>query len=366
MTAGSMTRHAGPGIHQILVAASPGDAITNLAFGTRRLLRRVGPSEIYAHHIAPGLGAEVLPLSTYPARRAPGIPMIFHASIGQPEVHRFLTTRAEPLVLVYHNVTPGSYFEPFDPGFAELLMLGRDEVELLRPRVVRAVADSRFNACELEAMGYRDVRVVPPVVDIRRLTRVEPRSSTLAHLATFGAPILLSVGQLMPHKRPDFLVEAMHVAETYLGLRGYLMLVGHQRLERYTRAVREQVQELSLSGVHFVGAVDDADLAAMYRSADTVVSASEHEGFCLPLLEAMTFEKPIVARACAAVPETVGEGAVLLPAYEGPVLFAEAIGEVLAKQATHDAVIAGGQRRLAELEHCPPDVALLQTLSELV
>jgi glycosyltransferase involved in cell wall biosynthesis len=245
-------------------------------------------------------------------------------------------------------------------------MLGRDEVELLRPRVVRAVADSRFNACDLESMGYRDVRVVPPVVDIRRLTRVEARPSTLAHLATFGAPILLSVGQLMPHKRPDFLVEAMHVAETCMGLRCYLMLVGHQRLERYTRAVREQVQELSLSGVHFVGAVDDADLAAMYRSADAVVTASEHEGFCLPLLEAMTFEKPIVARACAAVPETVDGGAVLLPPYEGPVLFAEAIGEILAKQATHDAVIAGGRRRLAELERCPPDVALLETLSEVV
>src|SRR4051812_39723763 len=160
---------SGAGIHQILVAASPGDAITNLAFGTRDLLRRVGPSEIYAHHIAPALAlsGQVLPLSTYPARRTPDIPMIFHASIGQPEVHRFLTTRSEPLVLVYHNVTPGSYFEPYDPGFAELLMLGRDEVELLRPRVVRAIADSRFNACELEAMGYRDVRVVPPVVDIR-------------------------------------------------------------------------------------------------------------------------------------------------------------------------------------------------------
>jgi glycosyltransferase involved in cell wall biosynthesis len=361
-----MTKHAGPGIHQVLVAASPGDAITNLALGTRRLLRRIGPSEIYAHHVSPALAGEVLPLVTFPVRRGLQLPIIFHASIGQPEVHRFLTTRSEPLVLVYHNVTPGSYFEPFDPGFAELLMLGRDEVELLRPRVTRAIADSRFNACELEAMGYRNVRVVPPVVDIRRLTRSTPRESTMNHLASFNAPILVSVGQLMPHKRPDFLVEMMHVAETYLGLRGYLMLVGHQRLERYTRAVREQVQELSLSGVHFVGAVDEADLAALYRSADVVVTASEHEGFCLPLLEAMTFEKPIVARRCAAVPETVGDAALLLPDYEGPVLFAEAVGEVLAKGEVHDSLVRGGRRRVAELERRPPDAALLETLLEVV
>ena len=134
----------------------------------------------------------------------------------------------------------------------------------------------------------------------------------------------------MPHKRPDFLVQMMHIAETYLGMRGFLMLVGHQRLERYTRAIREQVLELNLAGVHVVGAVDEPDLAAMFRSADAVVTASEHEGFCLPLLEAMTFEKPIVARACAAIPETVGDAALLLPADQGPTLFAEAVTELLA------------------------------------
>src|SRR5258708_36878153 len=113
---------------------------------------------------------------------------------------------------------------------------------------------------------------------------------------------------------------------------GYLLLVGHQRLERYTGAIREQVQELTLGGVHVVGAVDEPDLAAMSRSADAVVTASEHEGFCLPLLEAMTFEKPIVARACAAIPETVGDAAFLLPPDQGPVLFAEAVTELLSNE----------------------------------
>ena len=199
-----MTESSGAGIHQVLVAASPGDAITNLAFGTRRLLRRVGPSEIYAHHIAPELYGEVRPLATYRPRRAAQNVLIFHASIGQAEVHEFLTDRVEPLVLVYHNVTPGKYFEPYDPVFADLLVVGRREVERLRPRVVCAIADSQYNARELEEMGYRNVRVVPPVVNVRRLSKVAPKPSTMAHLAAFEAPILLSVGQLMPHKRPDF------------------------------------------------------------------------------------------------------------------------------------------------------------------
>jgi len=356
----------GFGIHQVLVTASSGDAITNLALHQRRLLRRVGASEIYARHIAPELLGEVKHLSAYRPRRSSQNILIFHASIGQSEVHEFLVSRSEPLVLVYHNITPGSYFEAYDPVFAELLALGRREVEGLRPRVVCAIADSQYNARELEEMGYRDVRVVPPVVDLRRLSNVEPRASTLHHLRSFETPILVSVGQLMPHKRPDFLVQMMHVAETYLGMGALLMLVGHQRLDRYTRAVREQVQELNLNGVHVVGAVDEADLAAMYRAADAVVTASEHEGFCLPLLEAMTFEKPIVARACAAIPETVGDGAVLIPRDQGPMVYAEAVMELLFNDTLRAEVVAGGRRRMAELERRPPDVAVVEALLEVV
>src|SRR6185369_13859537 len=176
-----MKGSGGVGIHQVLVSASPGDAITNLALGTRRLLRRVGASEIYAYHIAPELHDDVLPLSAYRTLHARNL-LIFHASIGQSEVHEFLTARAEPLVLVYHNVTPGKYFIPYDPVFADLLDLGRREVERLRPRVVCAIADSEYNARELEEMGYHDVQIVPPVVNVRHLSTVEPRASTLHHL----------------------------------------------------------------------------------------------------------------------------------------------------------------------------------------
>ena len=169
------------GIHQILVAASPGDAITNLALGTRDVLRRVGPSEIFAYHVAPGLMGDVIELHKYRSRHARNL-LIFHASIGQPAVHEFLTSRAEALVLVYHNVTPAKYFEPYDLEFAELLALGRREIELLQPRVVQTIADSAFNARELEAIGYKDVRVVPPVVDFHRFAGIAPRATTLNHL----------------------------------------------------------------------------------------------------------------------------------------------------------------------------------------
>ena len=356
---------AGVGIHQILVAASHGDAITNHALGTRRMLREIGPSEIYAHNIAPELLGDVLPLWAYRPGHTRNL-LIFHASIGQPEVHEFLEACPETLVLMYHNITPPHYYEDHDPAFADLLVLGRREVERLRPRVVGAIAASAYNARELEAMGYRDVHVVPPTADLRWLADVEPRAETMHAIAAMARPIMLSVGQLMPHKRPDFLVQMMHIAESYLGMEGILLLVGHQRLERYTTALHRQILELNLQNIRVFGAVDEHDLAAMYRSAHLMVTASEHEGFCLPLLEAMTFGLPIVARDCAAIPETVGDAALMVPREQGPAFYGEAVTEALGNNALRAALVAAGEERLHDLQRRPPGVAMLEALLEVV
>jgi glycosyltransferase involved in cell wall biosynthesis len=352
------------GIHQVLVAASPGDAITNLALATREVLRRTGPSEIFAHHVTPSMFNEVHSIAAYRARHARNV-LIFHASIGEREVHRFLTERAEDLVLVYHNVTPAEYFEPYDLAFAELLALGRREVEILRPRVVRAIADSQYNANELIDMGYRNVRIIPPITHIDRFAGVAPRQSTLNHLKGLGAPVLLSVAQLMPHKRPDYLVKMTHIAETYGRAKAVLLLVGHHRLPAYTAAIREQIRELSVD-VHLVGPVDDDELVAMYQAASAVVSASEHEGFCLPLVEAMAFRKPVIARACAAVPETVGDAALLVPPSESPAFFAEAVAELLNSSTLAHELVQRGDARLRELGAGSAGVAFADALLEAV
>jgi glycosyltransferase involved in cell wall biosynthesis len=354
------------GIHQILAAASPGDAITNAALEYRDVLRRVGPSEIFARHIAPSSAGEVLPLSAYRACGSQGV-LVYHASIGEPMVAAFLRSRHEPIVLVYHNITPANYFVDLDETFAELLVLGRDELEFIRPRVARAITDSHFNARELEAIGYEDVRVIPPVVDPLRLVRTTPDVGTTKHLdRTFHEPMLLFVGQLLPHKRPDLLVEAMHVAVTYFGLRATLLLVGQNRFSRYADAISAQTHELNLPAVHVIGLVDDAKLAAMFRRAAAFVTVSEHEGFCVPLLEAMAFDVPVIARACAAIPETVGDGGLLLPQWAGSELIAETIVRVLEDTALHADLVARGRRRLGELTALDPSRAMLEAIAEVV
>lgn len=340
-------------IDQILVSASTGDAVTNAALGLRAALRRRGPSEIYAHFRDPALNRDVLPLEAYSRRPEPRPEadlLVYHASIGQPEVASFLHERRERVVLVYHNISPAAAFEPYDLAFARLLALGREEVVDLRPRTVRALADSAFNASELTEMGYPDVRIVPPVTGVDALLHVTPDSGTLDRLGGEGeGPVVLSVGQLLPHKRPDLLLQTFHVLSTYLNPSAHLVMVGPARLPSYARLVHQLALELNLAQVWMAGAVSVEVLAACYRRADVFVSTSDHEGFCVPLLEAFAFELPIVARACGAVPETLGGAGIAVPPEDGPVVLAEAIALV-----SHDAelavqMVADGRRRLEQL-----------------
>jgi glycosyltransferase involved in cell wall biosynthesis len=354
------------GIHQILAAASPGDAITTAALEYRSVLRQVGPSDVFARHIAPGVAAEVKPLSECGADGSSGL-LVYHASIGEPAVSAFLQSRTEPIVLVYHNITPAKYFEDLDPTFAELLVLGRIELEQLRSRVVMTIAASRYNAAELEAIGYRDVRVIPPVVDPYRLAHTLPDAGTLSYLdREFHEPFLLFVGQLLPHKRPDLLVKSMHVASTYLGVRARLLLVGQTRFVPYADAITAQVRELNLDQVHVVGQVDDARLAAMFRRATAFVTVSEHEGFCVPLLEALALDVPVVARACAAIPETLGGAGLLLPELVSAELVAEAIDRIVRDDDLRGDLVQRGRRRLAEITELDTSVAMLRAIAEVV
>lgn len=362
-------------VHQVVVSASAGDAITNEALAIRSALRGAGwvdESEIVARYHEPALAGEVLTLREHARRSprsAPGAGddvLVVHASIGDRDVAGFLEGRPERIVLVYHNISPAESFRPYDPGFADLLDGGRRELADLRPRVAMALADSAFNAADLESIGYTDVRVSPLVVDPATLTAVEPDPATVHHLDTvLEGPVLLYVGQVLPHKRPDLLVQAYHLLTTHLEPDARLVLVGPGRLPRYRAAVQHYVHELSLPGAWVAGAVSDAALAAFYRRADAFVTASGHEGFCVPVLEAMSFDVPVVARSCGAVPETAGDAALLLPSGDGPELLAEAMATVLSDAALRASLVERGRARLAAFDPARSAEVLLGHLAEL-
>jgi glycosyltransferase involved in cell wall biosynthesis len=351
-------------IHQVVAGAGPGDAVTNAALEYRRLLRQICPSDIYAAHRHPDLTGEIRMLRDYGSRlHAREDLLIVHLSIGDASVSRFLDERDERMVVVYHNVTPAEYFEPYDPAFARLLREGRAELGRLVDRVELAMADSRFNADELGALGYDAVRVVPLVVDVDRLRAVRPDPVLLKVLRGLDGPTFLYVGQILPHKRPDLLLEAFHVLVTRLDPTANLVVAGHARNATFARAFKAQLAQLSLPRVRYLGDVTPAELVACYSSATAFVTASEHEGFCVPLLEAMAFDRAIVARDHAAVAGTLGDAGLLLPADSDALLLAEALAEVGGAPELRDDLAARGRRRLEVFD---PDLARAAFLDALL
>jgi glycosyltransferase involved in cell wall biosynthesis len=352
-----------------VVGAAAGDAITTSALALRAQLRALGPSDIYARYFDPGLAGEVQPLSAFASRRHadPDDVIVFHMSIGDPDVLAFLEERPERVVLVYHNISPSEPFRAFDPRFADLLASGRRSLTALRSRCVAAVADSTYNAAELTELGFGDVAVMPLLIDPARLRRLTPDGPTAHHLDTVvDGPVVLFVGQVLPHKRPDLLLEAYHALVTYLRPDAHLILVGAGRVPRYQAVVQAFAHELNLSRAWLTGAVSDEQLAAFYRRADVFVSASDHEGFGVPLLEAMAFGVPVVARATAAVPETVAEGGLLVPPDASPLVLTEAVAAVFDDPAVRAALVEGGRRRLDRIDMEADAVSALAILRAIV
>ena len=357
-------------IHQVLVTASPGDASTNSALELRELLRHVGPSEVFARYIHPDVADEIRRLDDYDRVRATTSSandlLLFHMSIGEPKVFSFISERPERLVLIYHNISPAAPFMPYDPAFAGLLEEGRRELAALRDQTVLALADSQYNADELVALGYRDVRVARLIIDVDRLCAIEPDPEVAGWLDRIEGPVLLFVGQLLPHKRPDVLLKAFHVLVTYHLPTAHLLLVGTNRLPGYAQALERFREELNLGAASFRGSLSLPEWAAHFRRADAFVTASEHEGFLVPIVESFAFEKPVIARAHAAIPETLGGAGLLLPPEEDATLMAEAMAEVLTDDVLSKELVARGRERLEVFDADAARAAILEHLLSVV
>ncbi len=339
-------------VHQVLVAASAADAITNAALDLQDELRSLGPSEIFAKHVDPLLAGRVHPLGRYSHHTSSkgADLLVYHASIGEPSVFAFLDQRPEPLALIYHNISPSKHWMPYDLSFAGLLETGRHELARFSSQAELAVAVSEFNAGELRSMGFRNVVVSPLVVDTDALRSVRPDTTMADYLSCLDGPVFLFVGQMLPHKRPEWLLSAYHALVTYLEPGAHLVLVGMDRLRSYRQALDDYIAELNLRGAHMIGRISDESLAACYRAADVFVTASEHEGFCAPLIEAMAFDVPVLARAYGAIPETMAGAGLLLDPEDSPLVAAEAMAVLAGEESVRAELVRKGRRRISELD----------------
>ena len=348
-------------IDQIIAAAASGDAVTESALCIRDALRQVVESEIFAVHVDPSMMGTVAWVDQYPGpeHRTRRDIIIYHVSIGDRKLTDLVTQRREQLVLIYHNITPPSFFDIIDREFAAELNDGRRQLPRLLARAASVLADSDVNAAELHALGRLDVRVAPPPVNVNRLLDVTPDPETVRAINERGAgKMILFLGQLLPHKRPDLLIGAHHLLNANYFPDAQLVLAGSARNDRYYSALKRYVADLNLETVWLAPDLKDAQLAAFFRRADIFVTASEHEGFCVPLVEAFSFDVPVIARDFGAVRRTAGDAALVLPADSGARDLVEAIRYVLEDDMLRRDLVNRGRtrRELFRLDRTLPTI----------
>ena len=334
-------------IHQWVPAAHRGDAIGDSARAVRAMLRAMGhDSEIFALTIDEDMRGEALPFLD--AAATGGDVTILHFALPSPMTEAFARLRGAR-VLQYHNITPAAFFAPDDPGLFRLAALGRQELATLAGRVDLALGDSDFNRQELEALGFPRTGVMPIAVDIGRLTGAPPRPA-LERILADGLINILFVGRIVPNKRIEDHIRLAEMYKRYVDSYYRFIFVGrYDGLPRYYDQVRALIAQYEMlpDRFWFTGPVPDEDLAAFYRWSDAYVSLSEHEGFCVPLVEAMAADVPIVAYAAGAVPETLG-GAGLLFAPKDLEIAAELVGSVVYDRGVRAGVLDGQRRRLQD------------------
>ena len=326
-------------IHQVLATLGYGDAIGHEVLGIQRVLRGAGyESEIFvetADHRLEPLTRDYRELVDF--SDADNL-LIHHFSLGS-KASRTAFALPDRMALVYHNITPPEYFVGVHRTLARQCFVGRRELQAYASRSDLALGDSEFNRQDLQQLGFPRTDVLPVVPDFSHLDR--PPHWLVARDFDDDWTNIVFVGRVIPNKKIEDLIRFFHAYHTFFNHRSRLLIVGaHSVFERYAASLNQLVSTLGATHVHFTGHVSDEELVAYYEIADLFLCASEHEGFCVPLVEAFYKEVPVLAYAATAVPSTM-DGAGVLYDQKDPVHVATLMDAILSNAALQDAIVAG-------------------------
>ena len=306
MTGSASTRR----VHQVLATLGYGDAIGHEVLGIQRVLRDAGyDSEIFVETADPRLEHLTIDYREMVGAVGPDDVLIHHFSIGS-RASRTAYALPGRMVLVYHNITPPEYFIGVHRDLVRLCFRGRRELTAYIERCDLALGDSEYNRQELAALGFRHTGVLPVVPGFAHLD-VPPDASLAAGFDDAWTNVMF-VGRVIPNKKIEDVIRAFHVYRTRRNPRSRLLLVGsYGGFEKYLAMLHGLLAGLRTPDVHFLGHVSNEQLTALYDVADLFLCASEHEGFCVPLIEAFYKRVPVLAYASTAVPATMDGGGVL-------------------------------------------------------
>jgi glycosyltransferase involved in cell wall biosynthesis len=326
-------------IHQVLATLGYGDAIGHEVLGIQRVLRAAGyESEIFVetadHRLEPQTRdyRELVDVSHRDNL------LLHHFSLGS-KASRTAYALPDRMALIYHNITPPEYFVGVHRRLARQTFRGRRELRAYAERCDLALGDSEFNRQDLEALGFSRTAVLPVVPDFSHLDH-KPNWLVARDFDDEWTNIVF-VGRVIANKKIEDVIAWFHTYHTIFNPRSRLLLVGAQSgFERYLASLHQLVGRLGATHVHFIGHVSDEELVAFYETADLFLCASEHEGFCVPIVEAFYKQVPVLAYAATAVPSTM-DGAGVLFEDRDPIHVATLIDAIVSNADLQDRIVEG-------------------------
>jgi glycosyltransferase involved in cell wall biosynthesis len=351
-------------IHQFLPGFHYGDAISNEALALRRLLRSWGhSSRIYCVTCQDKVALDCHHYSAY--QHHDDAISIYHYSIGCEELTQLFRNSPGKRILIYHNITPHEFFEPYNPFAYQACRAGRAELASLHDATDVALGDSAFNCRELAWLGFSKPQILPIAIDFARFDVTEPCPAILSRYADDWTNFIF-VGRISPNKRPDDVIRAFAHYQRRIKRRSRLFLVGcWGGFENYLAELHDLVDASGLADhVVFSGHVRFRELVAYYKLAHLFLCMSEHEGFCVPLLEALHYDIPVLAYQAAAVPDTLGDAGILVSKKDFSVI-AEMAHLLVSDQNLRDRVIRRQGQRLADFRPEPIARQLKGILEEI-
>jgi L-malate glycosyltransferase len=342
-------------VNQILCAAGPVDAVTNQALSWRTEFERWGwGGKVFSSRTAQDMSRR--DIERLRDLEADADILLLHYSGYGRDLEPVFEASARTLLL-YHNITPEEWFWPYEPVEAVVCKLGRGQLHELATVADRLAGVSQYNASELRDLTGRGATVIPVLFDPVRLGPPGPDERP-------GPPTVLFVGRLAPHKRQDLVIRAF---ARFRARRpdARLVLVGTPLSPSYGRELERLAQQLAPGAVTFESYLSSQELVQRYHSAHVLLCLSEHEGFCIPLLEAFHFGLPVVARDAAAVGEVVGDAGVLLAPEDGLGTVAELLDIVVSDQELRAELRRRGRARLALFDRSRTTDVMKSTLTAL-
>ena len=336
-------------IIQLFSSLSYGDAIGNDILALDSIIKEKGfQTKIYAEKIDKRISSELASnISEFTPE--PTDLLILHIG-GATKLNQWIKNVKCKKIMIYHNITPSEFFEDYNKKSAEYCKRGLKEVESLNKTFDMVLACSDFNKQNLIDMGYScEINVLPILIPFEDYKKTPSQAVIDKYNDDFTNIIFL--GRLVPNKKQEHILEAFSEYQKKFNKKSRLFLVGNPTgCENYSEKLKEYAKKLDLKNVIFTGHTRFDEILAYYKISDLFLCMSEHEGFCVPLVEAMFFDLPIVAYASSAIPWTLGGSGFLLNE-KTPALTAGVMNAILTDNSLKNKILKNQQERLSDFNH---------------